>query len=72
MTHSSLQPLAVLLEQAERRVMDAVPTIPTMFERRRTFFAEEVQGWYADPLGRQSLRRLSLRQPVSNVDRITL
>jgi len=61
-----------LLEEAERRVMDAVPTIPTMFERRRTFFAEEVQGWYADPLGRQSLRRLSLRQPVSNVDRITL
>jgi len=61
-----------LLEQAERRVMDAVPTIPTMFERRRTFLAEEVQGWYADPLGRQSLRRLSIRQPVREVDRITL
>jgi len=61
-----------LLEQAERRVMDAVPTIPTMFERRRTFLAEEVQGWYADPLGRQSLRRLSIRQPAGKVDRITL
>jgi oligopeptide transport system substrate-binding protein len=61
-----------LLEQAERRVMDAVPTIPTMFERRRTFLAEEVQGWYADPLGRQSLRRLSIRQPVREVERIAL
>jgi oligopeptide transport system substrate-binding protein len=61
-----------LLEQAERRVMDAVPTIPVMFERRRTFLAEEVQGWYADPLGRQSLRRLSIRQPVRTADRVTL
>lgn len=50
-----------LLEQVERRVMDAVPTIPMVFEYRRTLLASEVGGWYADPLGRQSLRRLSIR-----------
>ncbi len=50
-----------LLEQVERTVMDAVPTIPTMFERRRTLLAIEVDGWYADPLGRQSLKRLAIR-----------
>jgi len=53
-----------LLEQVERIVMDAVPTIPTMFDRRRTLLANEVQGWYADPLARQSLKRLSIR-PLS-------
>ena len=50
-----------LLEQVERTVMDAVPTIPTMFARRRTLLAIEVDGWYADPFGRQSLKRLSIR-----------
>ncbi len=52
-----------LLEQVERRVMAAVPTIPMMFEYRRTLLAREVSGWYADPLGRQSLKRLSIQQP---------
>jgi oligopeptide transport system substrate-binding protein len=51
----------VLLEQIERRVMAAVPTIPMMFEHRRTLLAKEVNGWYADPLGRQSLKRLSIQ-----------
>lgn len=51
----------VRLEQIERRAMAAVPTIPMMFERRRTLLAIEVDGWYADPLGRQSLRRLGFR-----------
>jgi ABC-type oligopeptide transport system substrate-binding subunit len=50
-----------LLERAERIVMDEVPTIPTMFEQRRTLLAIEVGGWYADPLGRQSLKNLSIR-----------
>jgi oligopeptide transport system substrate-binding protein len=50
-----------LLEQVERMVMSAQPTIPTVFERRRTLLAIEVEGWYADPLGRQSLKRLSIR-----------
>lgn len=50
-----------LLEQAERMVMAEVPTIPTMFEQRRTLLAIEVGGWYADPLGRQLLRHLSIR-----------
>jgi len=50
-----------LLEQVERLVMDAVPTIPTMFDRRRTLLAIEVEGWYADPLARQSFKRLSIR-----------
>ncbi len=63
-----------LLEQVERVVMDAVPTIPTMFERRRTLLAIEVGGWYADPLGRQSLKRLSIRPlPHDNpVERMSL
>ncbi len=61
-----------VLEQVERRAMDAVPTIPLMFERRRTLLAEEVEGWYADPLGRQSLRRLSIRQPVRPENRTAL
>jgi oligopeptide transport system substrate-binding protein len=50
-----------LLERAERITMDEVPTIPTMFEQRRTLLAIEVGGWYADPLGRQSLKNLSIR-----------
>ena len=49
------------LEQTERLVLDALPTLPTMFEQRRTLLAAEVEGWYADPLGRQSLRRLAIR-----------
>jgi oligopeptide transport system substrate-binding protein len=49
------------LEQIERMAMEAVPTIPMMFERRRTLLSVEVKGWYADPLGRQALKRLSLR-----------
>lgn len=48
------------LEKAERLVMAALPTIPVMFERRRALRAAEVQGWYADPLGRQSFKRLWL------------
>jgi len=32
-----------------------------LFERRRTLLSIEVDGWYADPLGRQALKRLSLR-----------
>jgi oligopeptide transport system substrate-binding protein len=62
-----------LLEQIERRVMDAVPTIPTVFEHRRTLLAAEVGGWYADPLGRQSLKRLSLESsPEKAAAKITL
>jgi oligopeptide transport system substrate-binding protein len=49
------------LEQVERMAMEAVPTIPMMFERRRTLMSVEVEGWYADPLGRQALKRLALR-----------
>jgi oligopeptide transport system substrate-binding protein len=56
-----------LLEQVERIVMNAVPTIPTMFERRCTLLATEVDGWYADPLGRQSLKRLSIRSPLEHM-----
>ncbi|HEX2860230.1 MAG TPA: ABC transporter substrate-binding protein, partial [Lacunisphaera sp.] len=51
----------VQLEQVERLAMEAVPTIPMMFERRRTLLAIEVDGWYADPLGRQALKRLAIR-----------
>ena len=36
-----------------------------MFERRRTLLSVEVEGWYADPLGRQALNRLALR-PLEN------
>lgn len=54
-----------LLENLERRVMDDVPSIPMLFERRRTLLAIEVQGWYADPLGRQALKRLAI-QPVGH------
>jgi oligopeptide transport system substrate-binding protein len=50
-----------LLERAERITMEEVPTIPTTFEQRRTLLAIEVGGWYADPLGRQSLKNLSIR-----------
>jgi len=61
-----------LLEQVERRVMAAVPTIPVMFERRRTLLAAEVEGWYADPLGRQALKRLAIRVPVVLEPKVTL
>jgi oligopeptide transport system substrate-binding protein len=53
-----------LLEQLERHVLDEVISIPMMFERRRTLLAMEVDGWYADPLGRQALRRLAIRPLV--------
>jgi oligopeptide transport system substrate-binding protein len=53
------------LERIERLAMEAVPTIPMMFERRRTLLSVEVEGWYADPLGRQALKRLALR-PLEN------
>jgi ABC-type oligopeptide transport system substrate-binding subunit len=49
-----------LLEKAERRAMEAVPAVPMMFEQRQALLAAEVQGWYADPLARQSLKRLRL------------
>ena len=49
-----------LLEKAERRVMAAVPAVPMMFEQRQALRAAEVRGWYADPLARQSLKRLWL------------
>jgi ABC-type transport system substrate-binding protein len=61
-----------LLEQVERRVMDAVPTIPTMFERRTTLLAAEVEGWYADPLGRQALKRLAIQAPAAVQPKVIL
>jgi oligopeptide transport system substrate-binding protein len=57
-----------LLDQAERRVMAAVPAIPLMFERRNSLRAAEVKGWYGDPLARQSPKRLWL-EPEPNVNR---
>ncbi len=51
------------LDQAERRIMAAVPSVPVMFERRQTMLAGEVKGWYPDPLARQSLKRLWLDIP---------
>jgi oligopeptide transport system substrate-binding protein len=53
-----------LVEQVERRAMAAVPVVPLMFERRRTLRATEVQGWYSDPLARQSPKRLWLQTPT--------
>ncbi len=52
-----------LLELAERRVMAAVPAVPLMFQRRQTLLSTEVRGWYGDPLGRQSPKRLWLEPP---------
>ena len=52
-----------LLELAERRVMAAVPAVPLMFQRRQTLLSTEVRGWYGDPLGRQSPKRLWLESP---------
>lgn len=49
-----------LVEQAERRAMAGASAIPIMFERRHTLRSAEVQGWYADPLSRQSPKRLWL------------
>lgn len=54
-----------LLESFERRILDDVPTIPMLFERRRTLLSVEVAGWYADPLGRQALKRLAI-EPLQN------
>ena len=48
------------LAAAERAVLEAGPTIPMLFLRRQTMLAVEVKGWYADPLARQSLKRLWL------------
>jgi oligopeptide transport system substrate-binding protein len=53
----------VELEEAERRIMAATPSVPMMFELRQTMLAGEVRGWYPDPLARQSLRRLWLTTP---------
>jgi oligopeptide transport system substrate-binding protein len=53
-----------LLEKAERLAMEAVPAVPMMFEQRQALLAAEVQGWYADPLARQSLKRLRLEATV--------
>jgi ABC-type oligopeptide transport system substrate-binding subunit len=58
-TKTGKERLAVL-EQAERAVMAAVPTVPMMFERRQSMLAAEVRGWYEDPLARQSPKRLWL------------
>lgn len=52
----------VLLEAYERDVLGEVPVIPTMFERRHTLLGAEVTGWYADPLGRQALKRLAIQR----------
>jgi len=55
-----------VLEQAERRLMAAVPSVPVIFTRRAALMAAELQGWYEDPLGRQSIQRLWLAQaPVA-------
>jgi ABC-type transport system substrate-binding protein len=51
-----------LLEKAERRIMAAVPAVPVMFEQRQSLLAAEVEGWYDDPLARQSLKRLWLAE----------
>ncbi len=53
----------LILETAERKIMEATPCIPVMFERTESLLAAEVQGWYPDPLGRQALRRLRLNTP---------
>lgn len=53
-----------LVEQVERRAMAAVPAIPLLFERRHTLRAAEVHGWYAEPLARQSPKRLWLESSV--------
>ncbi|HVZ66194.1 MAG TPA: peptide ABC transporter substrate-binding protein [Lacunisphaera sp.] len=49
-----------ILEQAERRAMAAMPAVPVTFTRRAALMADEVRGWYEDPLGRQSPKRLWL------------
>jgi oligopeptide transport system substrate-binding protein len=49
-----------ILEQAERRLMAAVPAVPVTFTRRQALLADDLRGWYEDPLGRQSIRRLWL------------
>lgn len=57
------------LEKAEQLLMTAVPNVPVMFERRQAMLAAEVQGWYPDPLARQSLRRLWLEPALANNSR---
>jgi oligopeptide transport system substrate-binding protein len=56
-----------VLDKIEQLAMAAVPSLPLMFERRQAIIAAEVQGWYADPLARQSPKRLWLdTAPVRN------
>ncbi len=50
----------VSLEKAERLIVASVPSVPVMFEQRQSMLAGEVQGWYAEPLARQSFKRLWL------------
>jgi hypothetical protein len=40
--------------------MTELSCVPMMFERRQTLLADEVHGWYADPLSRQNLKRFYL------------
>jgi len=49
-----------LVEDAERRAMAGVSAVPLMFERRLTLRSTDVQGWYGDPLARQTPKRLWL------------
>lgn len=58
-----------LLELAERRAMAAVPAVPLMFQRQQALLSAEVRGWYGDPLGRQSPKRLWLESPSVNPSR---
>ncbi|WP_438481050.1 peptide ABC transporter substrate-binding protein [Oleiharenicola lentus] len=62
------------LEKAERRAMAAVPVVPLMFERRQVLRAREVEGWYPDPLARQSLKHLRLKtaEPARESANVTL
>lgn len=52
-----------LLEELERQVLAQMPSIPVLFERRRTLLGAEVAGWYADPLARQNLKRMAIVSP---------
>jgi oligopeptide transport system substrate-binding protein len=54
------------LEKAERLAMSGLEAVPVLFDQWQTLFASDVQGWYADPLGRQLLKRLWL-----NADPVT-
>jgi ABC-type oligopeptide transport system substrate-binding subunit len=58
-TKTGAQRQAILAE-AERLLMAAVPSVPVTFTRRKALMSATVQGWYEDPLGRQSFKRLWL------------